>query len=104
MMLRIEEHTVTCVYHPRTHARTHMCTHTHTHTHTHTIQKTDMCSHAVAALAESKVRRVQLVGRRGPLQVAFTIKELREMTRLPGCITHLNPLDLDPVRPYIAGV
>lgn len=26
-----------------------------------------------------------LVGRRGPLQVAFTIKELREMINLKGC-------------------
>lgn len=63
-----------------------------------------MCSHAVAALAESKVKQVELVGRRGPLQVAFTIKELREMTRLPDCITRLNPSYFDSVRPYVAGI
>lgn len=63
-----------------------------------------MCSHAVAVLAESKVRQVQLVGRRGPLQAAFTIKELREMIRLPDCITHLNPSYFDSVRSYIAGM
>ena len=66
-------------------------------------QRTDMCSHAVEALAESKVRRVQLVGRRGPLQVAFTIKELREMTKLPGCRTNLDPSYLDSVRSLIPG-
>jgi adrenodoxin-NADP+ reductase len=36
------------------------------------------------ALARSEIKKVHIVGRRGPLQVAFTIKELREMTKLPG--------------------
>jgi adrenodoxin-NADP+ reductase len=71
-------------------------------TPTDSLKKTDICSHAVAALAESKVKKVQLVGRRGPLQVAFTIKELREMTRLPGCTTHLDPSHFDSVKSYIA--
>lgn len=31
------------------------------------------------------MKTVFLVGRRGPLQVAFTIKELREMLNLEGC-------------------
>lgn len=39
------------------------------------------------ALARSKVERVHLVGRRGPLQAAFTIKELREMLKLPNVQT-----------------
>lgn len=39
----------------------------------------------MAGLASSKVKTVYLVGRRGPLQVAFTIKELREMINLKGC-------------------
>ena len=62
-----------------------------------------MCSHAVEALAESRVRRVLLVGRRGPLQVSFTIKELREMTKLPGCTTHIDPSYFDSVTPLLAG-
>lgn len=33
------------------------------------------------------MKKVTLVGRRGPLQVAFTIKELREMLKLPGVST-----------------
>lgn len=38
------------------------------------LQKTDITDCSLAALACSKVKRVWLVGRRGPLQVAFTIK------------------------------
>lgn len=49
------------------------------------LKKTDITEHALARLASSKVKTVYLVGRRGPLQVAFTIKELREMVNLKNC-------------------
>ena len=54
-------------------------------------------------LAESKIRRVNLIGRRGPLQVAFTIKELREMTKLPDCISNLDPVDFDLIKDKLTG-
>uniref|UniRef100_A0A8C6YYK0 NADPH:adrenodoxin oxidoreductase, mitochondrial n=1 Tax=Nothoprocta perdicaria TaxID=30464 RepID=A0A8C6YYK0_NOTPE len=38
------------------------------------LRRTDITASSLAALACSKVKRVWLVGRRGPLQVAFTIK------------------------------
>lgn len=38
------------------------------------LQKTDITQPALEALAESQVRRVLIVGRRGPIQVACTIK------------------------------
>ncbi|CAL8282627.1 unnamed protein product [Merluccius merluccius] len=47
------------------------------------LKKTDITQRSLDALAESKVRRVLIVGRRGPLQIACTIKELREMVNLP---------------------
>lgn len=47
------------------------------------LKKTDITHPALEALAESQVRRVLIVGRRGPMQVACTIKELREMVNLP---------------------
>uniref|UniRef100_A0A803YNK2 NADPH:adrenodoxin oxidoreductase, mitochondrial n=1 Tax=Meleagris gallopavo TaxID=9103 RepID=A0A803YNK2_MELGA len=56
-------------------------------------KKTDITDCSLAALACSKVKRVWLAGRRGPLQVAFTIKELREMINLPGTQPVLNPAD-----------
>ncbi|XP_026280926.1 NADPH:adrenodoxin oxidoreductase, mitochondrial [Frankliniella occidentalis] len=49
------------------------------------LRKTDITEHALATLADSKVKTVYLVGRRGPMQVAFTIKELREMINLKDC-------------------
>lgn len=51
------------------------------------LKKTDITQYALGALSESKVKRVYLIGRRGPLQVAFTIKELREILKLPSCQT-----------------
>ncbi|XP_010156844.1 PREDICTED: NADPH:adrenodoxin oxidoreductase, mitochondrial [Eurypyga helias] len=57
------------------------------------LRKTDITDGSLAALASSKVKRVWLAGRRGPLQVAFTIKELREMINLPGASPVLNPAD-----------
>ncbi|KAJ2716748.1 NADPH-adrenodoxin reductase [Coemansia spiralis] len=45
---------------------------------------TDITEQALAALRRSRIRHVEMAGRRGPLQVAFTTKELREMTKLPG--------------------
>ncbi|KAL2101850.1 hypothetical protein ACEWY4_003611 [Coilia grayii] len=48
------------------------------------LKTTDITQVALDALAGSQVRRVLIVGRRGPMQVACTIKELREMVNLPG--------------------
>lgn len=47
------------------------------------LERTDITANALRELRASQVQRVYLVGRRGPLQAAFTIKELREMTKLP---------------------
>ncbi|XP_035696059.1 NADPH:adrenodoxin oxidoreductase, mitochondrial-like [Branchiostoma floridae] len=57
------------------------------------LKITDITDHAAAALETSQVKTVYIVGRRGPLQTAFTIKELREMTKLPDCRPLLDPAD-----------
>lgn len=57
------------------------------------LKKTDITEYSLAALSESKVKEVMLIGRRGPLQAAFTIKEFREMLRLPNCFTEMNVED-----------
>ncbi|MGW2933465.1 FAD-dependent oxidoreductase [Streptomyces sp. NPDC001156] len=44
---------------------------------------TDMPQAALAALAESKITEIHMVGRRGPSQARFTTKELRELGALP---------------------
>jgi adrenodoxin-NADP+ reductase len=49
------------------------------------LRKTDITLEALEAISTSKIKRVVLVGRRGPAQVAFTAKEVREMANLPNC-------------------
>ncbi|KAI8077807.1 uncharacterized protein BX664DRAFT_389400 [Halteromyces radiatus] len=48
------------------------------------LRKTDMTEYALEALSKSRIKHVHVVGRRGPLQAAFTAKELREQLKLPG--------------------
>lgn len=48
------------------------------------LRKTDMADYALEALSTSQVKRVRIAGRRGPMQAAFTIKEVRELMNLPG--------------------
>uniref|UniRef100_A0A8D1ZTA7 NADPH:adrenodoxin oxidoreductase, mitochondrial n=1 Tax=Sus scrofa TaxID=9823 RepID=A0A8D1ZTA7_PIG len=46
------------------------------------LEKTDITEAALGALRQSRVKTVWIVGRRGPLQVAFTIKVPRPRKRL----------------------
>jgi adrenodoxin-NADP+ reductase len=59
------------------------------------LEKTDIADRALEALAASHIRHVTLVGRRGPLEVAFTIKELRELSRLPNVAPDVCLKDFD---------
>ncbi|KAF8476218.1 hypothetical protein BDZ91DRAFT_648670 [Kalaharituber pfeilii] len=60
------------------------------------LTRTDITEYALEALARSRVRRVRVVGRRGPMQAAFTIKELRELFTLPNVSFHPIPSSLLP--------
>ncbi|KAJ8940008.1 hypothetical protein NQ318_011952 [Aromia moschata] len=62
---------------------------------------TDITQHALQALAESKIKTVYLIGRRGPLQAAFTIKELREMLKLKNCDTVWKPRDFEGIAQHV---
>lgn len=55
------------------------------------LRRTDIAAHALEALAESRVREVHLIGRRGPAQAKFTPKELRELGAIPGCGVVIHP-------------
>jgi ferredoxin--NADP+ reductase len=48
------------------------------------LRRTDIAEHALDALAESRVREIHLVGRRGPAQAKFSSEELRELGEVPG--------------------
>ncbi|KAL0364593.1 UNVERIFIED_CONTAM: NADPH:adrenodoxin oxidoreductase, mitochondrial, partial [Sesamum angustifolium] len=58
------------------------------------LARTDIASHALAALEESSIRKVYLVGRRGPVQAACTAKELREVLGIKDLRIHIQPADL----------
>jgi ferredoxin--NADP+ reductase len=46
------------------------------------LEKTDIADHALQALRRSQVRRVVMVGRRGPAQAAFSNSEAKELGEL----------------------
>ncbi|KAJ3021602.1 hypothetical protein HKX48_008171 [Thoreauomyces humboldtii] len=54
------------------------------------LAKTDITAHAVAGLRKSTIRHVHMIGRRGPLQLALTAKELREMIAIPDIKLNLD--------------
>lgn len=59
------------------------------------LARTDIAAHALDALADSRIRDIYLVGRRGPAQVKFTNAELRELGAIPGLDVHVDPLNLE---------
>ncbi|KAI9934953.1 NADPH-adrenodoxin reductase [Aspergillus wentii] len=69
-----------------------------------TLRKTDIAEYAVEELVKSKIKRVRVVGRRGPMQAAFTIKELRELLQLPGVSFDQVPRELLPPEDVMASL
>jgi ferredoxin--NADP+ reductase len=63
------------------------------------LSQTDIADHALAALAESRVREVYVLGRRGPAQAAFTNAEVRELGELVGADVQVvaDEIELDPL-------
>jgi ferredoxin--NADP+ reductase len=58
------------------------------------LRSTDIAEHALDALAQSRVREIHVIGRRGPAQAKFTNKELRELGELPNCTAEVSAADL----------
>jgi ferredoxin--NADP+ reductase len=58
------------------------------------LRTTDISRHALEVLAESKVREVRMVGRRGPVQAAFTPPELKELGELADCDAVVDAAEL----------
>lgn len=62
------------------------------------LKKTDITQPALEVLEESRVRRVLIVGRRGPTQIAGTVKEVREMVNLPNTRPDMLASDFEGVK------
>ncbi|KAF9227407.1 FAD/NAD(P)-binding domain-containing protein [Gyrodon lividus] len=61
------------------------------------LQKYDVPQHVLEVLSRSTIKHISIVGRRGPLEAAFTNKELREMMQLPeASMVPIDPSLLTP--------
>lgn len=62
------------------------------------LLRTDIAGHALEALRGSRVRHIHMIGRRGPVQGAFSNPELKELGEMADADIHVRPedLELDP--------
>ena len=58
------------------------------------LEATDIADHALEGLRDSRVTHIFLLGRRGPLEAAFTPSELRELTELESTKLTVAPEEL----------
>ncbi len=58
------------------------------------LKSTDITDYALESLAESQVHEVLVIGRRGPVQAAFTPAELKELANIEGVDIIVDPVDL----------
>ncbi|EPS28308.1 hypothetical protein PDE_03254 [Penicillium oxalicum 114-2] len=68
------------------------------------LKHTDITDYALETLSKSRIRRVRVVGRRGPLQASFTIKEIRELLQLPNVAFDPISNDVFPPDEVVAGL
>jgi ferredoxin--NADP+ reductase len=61
------------------------------------LARTDIADHALDSLRPCGVEEVVIVGRRGPLQTAFTTLELRELADLEGVDVVVDPAQLEGI-------
>ena len=59
------------------------------------LQPTDTTDEATAAINEAGIREILMLGRRGPVQAAFTPPELKELGELAGADVIVDPADLE---------
>lgn len=58
------------------------------------LRQCDIPERVLTHLAKSTVKHVSIIGRRGPYEVAFTAKELRELLDLPGVVMDQLPPEI----------
>lgn len=59
------------------------------------LRHSDIAAHALEVLADSRIRDIVMIGRRGPAQARFTHPELRELGTLADCDPVVDPHDLE---------
>jgi ferredoxin/flavodoxin---NADP+ reductase len=56
---------------------------------------TDTADHAIDPLADCAIKEIVVLGRRGPVQAAFTNPELRELGEMADADIHVDPAELE---------
>jgi ferredoxin/flavodoxin---NADP+ reductase len=59
------------------------------------LRETDTADHAIEALAGNPIREIVILGRRGPVQAAFTNPELRELGEMKDADIVVDPAELE---------
>jgi ferredoxin--NADP+ reductase len=59
------------------------------------LEVTDTADHAIGPLAETGIKEIVVLGRRGPAQAAFTNPELRELGEMVNADIHIDPAELE---------
>ena len=59
------------------------------------LETTDIADYALEALRASNVREVHMLGRRGPLQAAFTPPEVKELGEMEDAVTVVRPAEAE---------
>ena len=59
------------------------------------LKDTDITARALEVLAESRVREVRMIGRRGPVQAAFTPPEMKELGEFEDCDLVVDAAELE---------
>ena len=59
------------------------------------LEETDTAAHAIDPLAESGVREIMVLGRRGPAQAAFTNPEVRELGEMVDADIVIDPAEME---------
>jgi NADPH-dependent glutamate synthase beta subunit-like oxidoreductase len=58
------------------------------------MENTDLAEHAAQKIHVSPIKDIYILGRRGPLEAAFTPKELKELNELDNCVALVNDKQL----------
>jgi ferredoxin--NADP+ reductase len=59
------------------------------------LEVTDTADHAIGPLAETGIKEIVVLGRRGPAQAAFTNPELRELGEMANADIEIDPAELE---------
>jgi ferredoxin--NADP+ reductase len=61
----------------------------------HELRETDTADHAIEALDRKQIREIVVLGRRGPVQAAFTNPEIKELGEMEGADVVVDPQEVE---------